>query len=152
MLAAATISSLICSDESDTISAGVELSESISKLITKKSVVVFLEGDLGAGKTTFTKGILKGLGYGELVKSPTFNLVEIHEIDECKIFHFDLYRINEEIELEEIGLDEYLQERKAVCIFEWPKIAENLIPKPDFHVSIAYTSPSVSNDRKIVIS
>tara|TARA_B100001113_G_scaffold281319_1_gene236204 strand:+ start:782 stop:1225 length:444 start_codon:yes stop_codon:yes gene_type:complete len=144
--------SLICSDESDTISAGVELSESISKLITKKSVVVFLEGDLGAGKTTFTKGILKGLGYGELVKSPTFNLVEIHEIDECKIFHFDLYRINEEIELEEIGLDEYLQERKAVCIFEWPKIAENLIPKPDFHVSIAYTSPSVSNDRKIVIS
>ena len=144
--------SLICSDESDTISAGVELSESISKLITKKSVVVFLEGDLGAGKTTFTKGILKGLGYGELVKSPTFNLVEIHEIDECKIFHFDLYRINEEIELEEIGLDEYLQERKAVCIFEWPKIAENLIPKPDFHVSIAYTSPSVTNDRKIVIS
>ena len=144
--------SLICSDESDTISAGVELSESISKLITKKSVVVFLEGDLGAGKTTFTKGILKGLGYGELVKSPTFNLVEIHEIDECKIFHFDLYRINEEIELEEIGLDEYLQERKAVCIFEWPKIAENLIPKPDFHVYIAYTSPSVSNDRKIVIS
>ena len=144
--------SLICSDESDTISAGVELSESISKLIIKKSVVVFLEGDLGAGKTTFTKGILKGLGYGELVKSPTFNLVEIHEIDECKIFHFDLYRINEEIELEEIGLDEYLQERKAVCIFEWPKIAENLIPKPDFHVSIAYTSPSVSNDRKIVIS
>ena len=144
--------SLICSDESDTISAGVELSKSISKLITKKSVVVFLEGDLGAGKTTFTKGILKGLGYGELVKSPTFNLVEIHEIDECKIFHFDLYRINEEIELEEIGLDEYLQERKAVCIFEWPKIAENLIPKPDFHVSIAYTSPSVSNDRKIVIS
>ena len=144
--------SLICSDESDTISAGVELSESISKLITKKSVVVFLEGDLGAGKTTFTKGILKGLGYGELVKSPTFNLVEIHVIDECKIFHFDLYRINEEIELEEIGLDEYLQERKAVCIFEWPKIAENLIPKPDFHVSIAYTSPSVSNDRKIVIS
>lgn len=144
--------SLICSDESDTISAGVKLSESISKLIKKKSVVVFLEGDLGAGKTTFTKGILKGLGYGELVKSPTFNLVEIHEIDECKIFHFDLYRINEEIELEEIGLDEYLQERKAVCIFEWPKIAENLIPKPDFHVSIAYTSPSVSNDRKIVIS
>ena len=144
--------SLICSDESDTISAGVELSESISKLITKKSVVVFLEGDLGAGKTTFTKGILKGLGYGELVKSPTFNLVEIHEIDECKIFHFDLYRINEEIELEEIGLDEYLQERKAVCIFEWPKIAENLIPKPDFHVSIAYTSPCVSNNRKIVIS
>ena len=144
--------SLICSDESDTISAGVELSESISKLITKKSVVVFLEGDLGAGKTTFTKGILKGLGYGELVKSPTFNLVEIHEIDECKIFHFDLYRINEEIELEEIGLDEYLQERKAVCIFEWPKIAENLIPKPDFHISIAYMSPSINNDRKIIIS
>ena len=144
--------SLICSDESDTISAGVKLSESISKLIKKKSVVVFLEGDLGAGKTTFTKGILKGLGYEELVKSPTFNLVEIHEIDECKIFHFDLYRINEEIELEEIGLDEYLQERKAVCIFEWPKIAKNLIPKPDFHISIAYMSPSINNDRKINIS
>ena len=144
--------SLICSDESDTISAGVELSESISKLITKKSVVVFLEGDLGAGKTTFTKGILKGLGYGELVKSPTFNLVEIHEIDGFKIFHFDLYRINKEIELEEIGLDEYLQERKAVCIFEWPKIAKNLIPKPDFHISIAYMSPSINNDRKINIS
>jgi len=144
--------SLICSDESDTISAGVELSKAISELIKKKSVVVFLEGDLGAGKTTFTKGILKGLGYGELVKSPTFNLVEIHELDECKIFHFDLYRINEELELEEIGLDEYLQEIEAVCIFEWPKIAENLIPKPDFHVYISYESPSINNDRRIKIS
>jgi len=144
--------SLICSDESDTISAGEDLSEEISKLIQKKPVVIFLEGDLGAGKTTFTKGILKGLGYEELVKSPTFNLVEIHELEELKVFHFDLYRINKEIELEEIGLDEYLKERKAVCIFEWPKIAENLIPKPDFHIYISYESPSINNDRRIAIS
>ena len=144
--------SLICSDESDTISAGEDLSEEISKLIQKKPVVIFLEGDLGAGKTTFTKGILKGLGYEELVRSPTFNLVEIHELEELKIFHFDLYRINKEIELEEIGLDEYLKERKAVCIFEWPKIAQNLIPKPDFHVYISYESPSTNNDRRIKIS
>ena len=144
--------SLICSDESDTISAGEGLSGEISKLIQKKPVVIFLEGDLGAGKTTFTKGMLKGLGYEELVKSPTFNLVEIHELEELKIFHFDLYRINKEIEIEEIGLDEYLKERKAVCIFEWPKIAENLIPKPDFHIYISYESPSINNDRRIAIS
>ena len=92
----------------------LKLVQCFRKIIRKnvnRSIVVFLEGNLGAGKTTFTKGLMKGLGYNELVKSPTYNLVEIHETDKLKVFHFDLYRINDPHELTEIGIGEYLKRK-----------------------------------------
>ena len=87
------------SDESQTVEAGSVFSKKLLGKNVNRSIVVFLEGNLGAGKTTFTKGLMKGLGYNELVKSPTYNLVEIHETDKLKVFHFDLYRINDPHEL-----------------------------------------------------
>ena len=119
---------IVTSNENETMAAGEELAQEILGIQSDRSIIIFLEGELGAGKTTFTKGILKGFNYDELVKSPTYNLVEIHETKNYRVFHFDLYRISEAIELEEIGIDEYLSELKSVSIFEWPKNGKATLP------------------------
>ena len=90
--------------------------------------------------------------YQELVISPTYNLVEIHETKNYKVFHFDLYRISEPIELEEIGIDEYLKELRSVSIFEWPKNVEAALPSPDFYVQISYKDTNCNNKRELSIS
>ena len=97
---------IVTESENETMLAGEELAKEILEIDKDRSIVIFLEGELGAGKTTLTKGILKGLNYEEVVTSPTYNLVQIHETEKFKVFHFDLYRITEPIELEEIGIDE----------------------------------------------
>ena len=143
---------IVTSNENETMAAGGELAKEILKIQSDRSIIVFLEGELGAGKTTFTKGILKGFDYQELVKSPTYNLVEIHETKNYKVFHFDLYRISEPIELEEIGVDEYLKELGSVSIFEWPKNVEAALPSPDFYVQISYKDTNCNNKRELSIS
>ena len=143
---------IVTSNENETMAAGRELAKEILGIQSDRSIIIFLEGELGAGKTTFTKGILKGLDYQELVKSPTYNLVEIHETKNHKVFHFDLYRISEPIELEEIGIDEYLKELGSVSIFEWPKNGEAVLPSPDFHVQISYKDTDQNSKRELSIS
>ena len=143
---------IVTSNENETMAAGRELAKEILGIQSDRSIIIFLEGELGAGKTTFTKGILKGFDYQELVKSPTYNLVEIHETKNHKIFHFDLYRISEPIELEEIGIDEYLKELGSVSIFEWPKNGEAVLPSPDFHVQISYKDTDQNSKRELSIS
>ena len=143
---------IVTSNENETMAAGGELAKEILRIQSDRSIIVFLEGELGAGKTTFTKGILKGFDYQELVKSPTYNLVEIHETKNYKVFHFDLYRISEPIELEEIGIDEYLKELGSVSIFEWPKNGEAVLPSPDFHVQISYKDTNQNSKRELSIS
>ena len=143
---------IITSNENETMAAGGELAKEILGIQSDRSIIIFLEGELGAGKTTFTKGILKGFDYQELVKSPTYNLVEIHETKNYKVFHFDLYRISKPIELEEIGIDEYLKESGSVSIFEWHKNGESVLPSPDFHVQISYKDTDQNNERKLSIS
>ena len=143
---------IVTSNENETMAAGRELAKEILGIQSDRSIIIFLEGELGAGKTTFTKGILKGFDYQELVKSPTYNLVEIHETKNHKVFHFDLYRISEPIELEEIGIDEYLKELGSVSIFEWPKNGEAALPSPDFHVQISYKDTDQHSKRELSIS
>ena len=143
---------IVTSNENETMAAGRELAKEILGIQSDRSIIIFLEGELGAGKTTFTKGILKGFDYQELVKSPTYNLVEIHETKNHKVFHFDLYRISEPIELEEIGIDEYLKELRSVSIFEWPKNVEAALPSPDFYVQISYKDTNCNNKRELSIS
>ena len=143
---------IVTSNENETMAAGRELAKEILGIQSDRSIIIFLEGELGAGKTTFTKGILKGFDYQELVKSPTYNLVEIHETKNHKIFHFDLYRISEPIELEEIGVDEYLKELGSVSIFEWPKNGEAVLPSPYFHVQISYKDTDQNSKRELSIS
>lgn len=106
--------------------------ESVAKHFAKNITlpsIIFLEGELGAGKTTFTKGFLRGLGYTKTVKSPTFTLIETYEIDGKSILHADLYRIKDPLELEEIGFRDYFHEKNIILI-EWASRARQWLPKP----------------------
>jgi tRNA threonylcarbamoyladenosine biosynthesis protein TsaE len=94
--------------------------------------VYALVGDLGAGKTVFTKGFARGLGIGEPVNSPTFTILQIYEEGRIPLYHFDVYRIEEPEEMEEVGFDEYI-DGDGVCLIEWAGRIGDLLP-PDVTV------------------
>jgi tRNA threonylcarbamoyladenosine biosynthesis protein TsaE len=99
--------------------------------------IIFLQGSLGAGKTTFTRGFLRGVGYKNKVKSPTYTLVEPYEIAGLEIFHFDLYRLQAAQELEHMGIREYFS-GNAICLIEWPEKGFPLLPPPDLVCDIQF--------------
>ena len=98
-------------------------------------LVIFLKGDLGAGKTTLTRGILRGMGYAHIVKSPTYNLVEIYKISTLYCYHFDFYRFNDPIEWEEAGFREYFND-ESICLVEWPEKAGKYLPVADLTITL----------------
>jgi len=98
--------------------------------------VVFVRGPLGAGKTTFVRGALRGLGATGPIKSPTYTLVEPYCLQGIRVYHFDLYRVEDPLELEEMGAREYF-EPGTLAFVEWPEHAGELLPPPDLEVVIA---------------
>lgn len=113
------------SDENQTMQFGARLA-----LACGDTAVIFLHGDLGAGKTTLARGFLRGLGYEGKVKSPTYTIVEPYEINKHKIFHFDFYRVHDAQELEFIGMQDYFIPG-AICLVEWPQNGAQLLPIAD---------------------
>jgi len=93
-----------------------------------RSNVILLEGDMGSGKTTLIKEIAKQLGSTDEVSSPTFAIVNEYETPEKKIYHFDLYRLKDECEALDFGIEEYLSDQQAYSFIEWPGIIENILP------------------------
>ena len=119
--------------ESKMVDFGAQLAAAIGKI--DSPLLILLNGDLGAGKTTISRGILQGLGHQGAVKSPTYTLVEPYQLAIGKIYHFDLYRLIDPEELEHIGFSDYLSEAK-LCIIQWPENGGSYIPLPDLSIGI----------------
>ena len=94
-----------------------------------------LDGDLGVGKTIFTKGMAKGLGIGEPVTSPTFTILQEYESGRLPLYHFDVYRIGDPEEMDEIGYEDYFY-GQGICLIEWADLIEELIPKEAVRICI----------------
>lgn len=98
--------------------------------------IIYLLGDLGAGKTTLTRGFMRGFGYQGAVKSPTYTLVEPYEFTLCNIYHFDLYRLSAAEEVSYLGTEDYFSS-KNLCLIEWAERGMGVIPEPDLTLELA---------------
>lgn len=114
--------------------ATLELGKKLSGVL-RPGMTVWLVGDLGAGKTTLVRGLLRGLDYEGRVKSPTFTLVEYYSFSSFNLYHFDLYRFVDPMEWEEAGFRECFGP-KSVCLVEWPEKGEGVLPDPDLSIHL----------------
>jgi tRNA threonylcarbamoyladenosine biosynthesis protein TsaE len=124
-------------DEAATIAVGSGLAKVLKSETDQHSLVVYLNGDLGSGKTTLTRGFVRGMGYQGNVKSPTYTLVEPYELAKWRIFHFDLYRLSNAEELEYMGIRDYFN-HDCCCFIEWPEKGTGILAKADMIINIAY--------------
>jgi tRNA threonylcarbamoyl adenosine modification protein YjeE len=128
----------------------LEQTKNLAKTLAQNAKVgscFCLTGDLGAGKTEFAKAFIAALVPDAVVTSPTFNIVAVYDFGLTSIFHFDLYRLKNEVELEEIGMQEMLQQ--GICLIEWPQIAANFLPANKVDINIEIVD---ENTRKITCS
>jgi len=112
-------------NEEETEQFGAELCQ-----LLPEKCLIFLQGQLGAGKTTLVRGFLRTAGFSGVVKSPTYTLVEEYLIKQRKIVHFDLYRLIDPEELEWIGIRDYF-DQNCTCFIEWPEQGKGFLPEPD---------------------
>ena len=112
-----------------------KFAQMLASKITKGNTIL-LYGDMGAGKTTFTKYLLKAFGVQSAVTSPTFTIVNEYEQNGIKINHFDMYRLEDESDAQEIGLEEMLNSKDGINIVEWPQKASSFLPDRCIQISI----------------
>ena len=123
----------VLENEQQMLAFGKKIAEVIRQI--GAPLLILLNGDLGAGKTTLSRGILTGLGHLGAVKSPTYTIVEPYDLEIGKVFHFDLYRLMDQEELHDIGFNDYLSEAQ-LCMVEWPDKGGSLVPKADISLQI----------------
>ena len=117
-------------DEAATLAFGAALAQ-----VLRPGLMIYLMGDLGAGKTTLTRGVLRGLGYIGKVKSPTYTLVEVYTVSSLYLYHFDFYRFADPHEYLDAGFREHFN-ADTVCLVEWPEKAGEFLPTPDLRIRL----------------
>lgn len=137
------MTTIVAENEKQTIELAKRLTEYL-----KPGMVILLEGDLGAGKTTFTKGIGAGLGINRIIKSPTYTIVREYKDGRIPLYHVDLYRLEEE-EVIDLGLDEYF-EGEGISVVEWPSVAPDDLPTERLEITLL-TDSSQPEQRKITL-
>lgn len=128
-------------DESATVAFGSALGKAANG-----GGIIYLEGELGAGKTTLCRGVLRAFGHEGAVKSPTYTLVEGYELPARTIYHFDLYRLGDPEELEYVGIRDYFSPGN-LCLIEWPKRGEGFLPGPDLTVKVKVMHPHATSQQ-----
>ncbi|WP_160154757.1 tRNA (adenosine(37)-N6)-threonylcarbamoyltransferase complex ATPase subunit type 1 TsaE [Microbulbifer sp. ALW1] len=123
-------------DEAATVAAGEQLGKACKDSGLSEGLVIFLGGQLGAGKTTFSRGVLRAFGHCGAVKSPTYTLVEPYEFTEQRVYHFDLYRLGDAEELEYMGVRDYFGPG-SLSLVEWSERGTGVLPEPDLTLSLS---------------
>ena len=133
---------LITNSANDTI----EFGKSVARAV-EKGAVISLVGDLGAGKTTFTKGVARGLGIMDNVTSPTFTILNEYTGEEKRLYHFDFYRIEDPDELVELGFEDYFPSADGLTIVEWVEKAPSVLPKKFYQI----TFKKIDDDKRKIV-
>lgn len=131
--------------EKDTWNLGFEMGSK-----AEPGTVICLDGDLGVGKTVFTAGFAKGLGIMTPICSPTFTILQVYEEGRLPLYHFDVYRIGDPTEMDEIGFDEYAF-GEGVCLIEWGSMIEEILPEGTIFITIKKTLDKGFDYREISI-
>ncbi|MDY5106709.1 MAG: tRNA (adenosine(37)-N6)-threonylcarbamoyltransferase complex ATPase subunit type 1 TsaE [Actinobacillus minor] len=129
-------------DEESMLQFGQQLASAVKEALISHpdmGVVIYLKGDLGAGKTTLTRSIVRSFGYQGNVKSPTYTLVEEYQLSPFTLYHFDLYRLADPEELEFMGIKDYFRPQ-TLCLLEWPSKGQGMIPEADLVLELEYAN------------
>ena len=119
-------------DEAATRALGARLAR-----VIESGLALYLHGDLGSGKTTLARGLLRGLGYQGRVKSPTYTLVELYTVSRLNLYHFDFYRFKDPKEWRDAGFNEYFNDA-SVCLVEWPEKVAGVLPAADLDIALEF--------------